>query len=72
MGTRKHVPNIDAVVHADDVLSGSWAGACSFSSRNKFVQLFILAAGFANDVEAVNQYAAVIVIPTSHGTAWGA
>jgi hypothetical protein len=29
-------------------------------------------AGFANDVDAANQYAAVIVRPTSHGIACGA
>ncbi len=29
----------------------------------------IVTAGFANDVEAVNQYAAVIYNPTAYGTA---
>src|SRR6516225_3697203 len=29
-------------------------------------------AGLANDVDEVNQYAAVITRPTSHGIAWGA
>src|SRR6516162_3700600 len=29
-------------------------------------------AGLANDVDEVNQYAAVIARPTSHGIAWGA
>jgi hypothetical protein len=34
-------------------------------------QRAIVTAGFANDVEAVNQYAAVIYKPTARGTADG-
>ena len=48
---RKHVSNIDAVVHAHEGLSGAWAGACSFRAPNKFAQLFVASQAWHEPID---------------------